>query len=454
MQSFKYVNYHKRISSNFFSKILFSYLFIITIFLSLLFTAVSINNFFFTDEATIVKQFNNSISDEDGQNINSVIKIKTGDNLYKILQSQNLDAKDIANIVEASRSVSLHKYLKAGEKIYLNYDISIRDTEDDLTTEAYDLKQLTYNLSDSKKIEITRLENGNFEAKLLTVPLKKVLSKHKAVISHSFLNAAKSMNISTKSIIKLINAFSHQIDFQRDIKEGDTLEVITEKFYNEQGKISSYGDVIFASLNLSGKIYNIYLYKHANNQPQYFSEEAESVKKNLLRTPVKIIRISSHYGHRKHPILGFTKMHQGVDFAAPVGTPIYAAGDGIVVQMGHKGGYGNYIKIKHNGTISTAYGHVSKFAKNIKNGSRVKQNQVIAYVGSTGSATGPHLHYEVLVNNKHINPISVKTMPGIKLTGSEMKKFNKFKGDIKALVTTLSNNKEVATTNINSKISG
>jgi murein DD-endopeptidase MepM/ murein hydrolase activator NlpD len=421
---------------------LFSYMFLLKFIVISLLTALAINNFFFLESKDLINRLS-SASGEDEQKSNIEITIKSGDNLSRILQSNDLNKGDILKVVEAARSVDLHKKLKAGAKVKLEYETII--TEDgDLTNEVETLKQLTYEISPSQRIEIIRNESGDFSALLFEVPLKKVLAKHSAVITSSFLEAAKSMRISTKSIIKLINAFSHKVDFQRDIQEGDKIEIVAEKYYTEEGKFSSSGDVLYASLSLSsGAKHNIYLYSKGDGKAEYFSEDAESIRQNFLRTPLKIIRISSHYGHRHHPILGFSRTHRGVDFAAPSGTPIYASGDGIVTSIGYNGGYGRYIKIKHAGGISTVYAHLSKFGNNLKCGGRVKQGQVIGLVGSSGRATGAHLHYEVLVNNKHVNPLSIKTTAGFKLSGKDMKGFKAFKQEMLSLSRSLGGSTEI-----------
>jgi murein DD-endopeptidase MepM/ murein hydrolase activator NlpD len=441
----RYVDYGNRFSSRFFSRMLFSYVFLLKFIILSLLTALAVNNFFFLESKDLVNRLY-SASGEEEQKSNIEIMVKSGDNLSRILQANDISKADIVKVIDAAKNVDLHKKLKAGAKIKLEYETIITENGD-LTNEIDVLKQLTYEISPSQRIEIMRSEDGDFNAILFEVPLKKVLSKHSAVISSSFLEAAKSMRISTKSIIKLINAFSHKIDFQRDIQEGDKIEIITEKYYTEEGKFSSSGDVLYASLILSsGEKHNIYLYSKGDGKPEYFSEDAETVRQNFLRTPLKIIRISSHYGHRHHPILGFTKMHKGVDFAAPSGTPIYASGDGIVTTIGYHNAYGRYIKIKHANGMSTAYAHLSKFTNNLKCGSRVKQGQVIGLVGMSGSmATAPHLHYEVWVNNKHVNPLSIKTTAGFKLSGKDMKNFKAFKQDMLGLSRSLDDITEIGT---------
>ncbi|XVN40926.1 MAG: peptidoglycan DD-metalloendopeptidase family protein [Rickettsia endosymbiont of Argas persicus] len=361
--------------------------------------------------------------------------VKKGDTINSILSGQNIPKNDIEKIVNLVKEGKLSSSLKIGQQITFEYETKILENDDeDLTSETIFLNKIVIVLDKLKTIEVVR-ENDNFKVEEIIVPLSKKISKSSVIIESSFMSALKKLGLSNNSIIELINAYAYQIDFQRQIKSGDTATVITEKYVTEDGKFSHHGKILYVSLNLLGKDYNIYRYSqdnNANNQT-FFSEDGKSVKRSLLKTPLKVIKVSSHYGNRKHPILGYTKMHKGVDFAAPTGTPIYSAGNGVITEIGWKSGYGKFIQIKHSGTLSTAYAHASNFAKNLKVGSIVKQGQVIAYVGSTGRATGPHLHYEVKIDGKHVNPMSVKTTPGVELNGKNLEKFKQFKKEIKTL---------------------
>lgn len=358
---------------------------------------------------------------------------KKGDTLSKILSKQNIPYKD-ANAIIASVQKTTTLAIGIGQKLIFDYETSIAEGEDDeLSTETQTLSQITIEIDKVRRIEVLRNVDG-WEVQDLTVPLKKVLTRTNTVINSSFLATAKSLGLSTNNILELTNAYSYHVDFQRQIKSGDKVTFVTEKFFTEDGKFSHNGKVVFASMNLSGKDYNIYRYSQDNDDKfQYFSEDGRSVKRNLLRTPVNVMRVSSNFGNRKDPMLGFTKMHKGVDFAAPVGTPIYAAGEGVVTEIGWRSGYGKFIQIKHSAMLSTAYAHASHFAKNLKKGSKVSQGQVIAYVGRTGRTTGAHLHYEVKVDGKHVNPMSIKTTPGVELKAAARAKFEKFKHEIHAL---------------------
>jgi murein DD-endopeptidase MepM/ murein hydrolase activator NlpD len=196
-----------------------------------------------------------------------------------------------------------------------------------------------------------------------------------------------------------------------------------DRFVDSQGETIYHGDIAFAALTLSGQRQALYRFTRDNGEEGFFDPSGKSARKALLRTPVDGARLSSGFGRRKHPILGYTRMHKGVDFAAPKGTPIYAAGSGTVDVAGRNGGYGKYVRIRHNGSYSTAYAHMNGFAKGIRRGTRVKQGQVIGYIGSTGSSTGPHLHYEVIRDGRQMNPMKVKMPAGPKLAGKERERF-------------------------------
>jgi murein DD-endopeptidase MepM/ murein hydrolase activator NlpD len=386
---------------------------------------------------------------EDIQEESSVsVTINKGDTLTTILKNQNLPKTDIDKIINLVRNKNINFPIKSGKQVIFEYEMTITENDDiDLAEETRTLTKMTAALDKTNIVEIIR-ENDDFIAKNIAIKFNKLLTKSSVVIGKNFMSALKSIGLNTNSIVELVNSYSHQIDFQRQIQPTDTATVVLEKFTTQNGDFSHYGKILYASLNLSGTEYNIYRYSN-NNHGSFFSENGKSVKRSLLRTPVNIVRISSRYGNRIHPTMGFTKMHKGVDFAAPNGTPIYAAGNGVVTDVGWRSGYGNFIQIKHSSTLSTAYAHASRFAKNLQKGSIVKQGQVIAYVGSTGRTTGAHLHYEVKINGKHVNPMSIKTTPGTELTGTQLSKFRQFKKEINSLVTKFDSSIEIAENNIN-----
>jgi murein DD-endopeptidase MepM/ murein hydrolase activator NlpD len=245
-------------------------------------------------------------------------------------------------------------------------------------------------------------------------------------------------------INEVINALSYDVDFQRDIHEGDEIDVVFERLHTDKNVTAGYGKILYISLKLDDR--ELTLYRHISKEgfAGYYNAKGESVKKALLKTPINGAHITSSFGMRMHPLLGYTKMHKGIDFGALTGTPIYAAGDGIIEEAGRKGGYGNYVRVKHSSSYATAYAHTSRFAKGIKVGIKVKQGQVIAYVGSTGSSTGPHLHYEIIQNGSPVNPSGVKFRTGQTLAGRDMAEFKKILQKVKTALATLPRKNQVA----------
>jgi murein DD-endopeptidase MepM/ murein hydrolase activator NlpD len=282
-------------------------------------------------------------------------------------------------------------------------------------------------------VTVTRGLDGGFIAEAVERPLSVEVALAGSSIESSLFEAGEADELPPAVLSEVIKALSYDVDFQRDIQPGDLYEVMYERFEDENGILARTGDVMFASMTLSGKTIAIYRYTDSEGFTDFYDAEGHSLRKALLKTPIDGARISSGFGMRKHPILGYSKMHKGIDFAAPNGTPIYAAGNGTIVKIGRNGSYGNYIQIKHANGYATAYAHLSKFAKGLKNGSKVKQGDVIAYVGATGRATGPHLHYEVLVAGKQVNPKDIKLPTGTTLAGNELKLFQSRRDEIDRL---------------------
>ena len=285
---------------------------------------------------------------------------------------------------------------------------------------------INFKIETDKKNEIlfTRSNEENiFKTKKIKKNFTKSLVYKETVILDSLYNSAINLGIKPNIIIEFARLYGFQIDFQRDVWKNDSFQIIYEQFTNEDNVVVDTGEIIFANLNLQDTDYQLYKFEYEKNKIDYFDENGKSIRKTLMKTPINGARLSSSYGKRKHPILGYTKMHTGTDFAAPKGTPIMASGDGKVMKAGWCGGGGNCVKIKHNSTYQTVYAHMSKFGRGIKKGVRVKQGQVIGYVGSTGMSTGPHLHYEVIENGKKINSQKLKLPSGKILKGSDRKNF-------------------------------
>ena len=278
-------------------------------------------------------------------------------------------------------------------------------------------------VSKTRKIQIVKnLETEKLQKEEIVTNLTKKLILKEGVIKSSLYNSATKQDINPNVIIEFARLYGFQVDFQRDIRKNDSYQIIYETFVDENNEVFSTGEIIYANLVLRGQTNQLYFYPDKKFYGHY-DENGKSVKKALMKTPINGARLSSPFGMRKHPILGFNKMHRGTDFAAPLGTPIMASGDGIIIKAGWCGGGGNCVKIKHNTTYQTIYAHMSKFSNLAVPGYRVKQGQVIGFVGSTGMSTGPHLHYEVIENGKKVNSQTLKLPPGKSLKGPVRENF-------------------------------
>jgi murein DD-endopeptidase MepM/ murein hydrolase activator NlpD len=264
-------------------------------------------------------------------------------------------------------------------------------------------------------------------------------------VRSSLYQAAADAGIPSSAMAEIIAAMSYDVDFQRDIQPGNKIEVLMNRKVTSSGRAVSFSNARYAKLSLNGRDLEIFRFADANGTSGWFDAKGNSVKKSLLKTPISAARISSGFGMRKHPVLGYSKMHRGVDFAASTGTPIFAAGDGVVTFRGWSNGYGNFVQIKHNGTYSTAYGHISRFAPSLRQGGAVKQGQIIAYVGATGMATGPHLHFEVRQNGAQVNPTAQRFNTSQTLAGAQMQKFNAQKASLAHEIAALETSSKITT---------
>jgi murein DD-endopeptidase MepM/ murein hydrolase activator NlpD len=292
-----------------------------------------------------------------------------------------------------------------------------------------EFNKLVMNVDPIKEVTVSR-DGDKFKTELSEKKLVKNTYAGRAEIETSLYGSAARAGIPSQVIAEMIRIYSWNIDFQRDIQPGDKIEVMYEAEETEDGEYAKFGNVLYANLTVGGKDVPIYRFETTDGRVDYFQPSGMSIRNTLMKTPIDGARISSGFGMRHHPVLGYNKMHKGIDFAAATGTPIYAAGDGVLEYAGRFSSYGNYIRIRHNSQLKTAYGHMHRLAKGMKIGERVHQGEVIGYVGSTGRATGPHLHYEVLVNNSQVNPKSVNLPTGEQLAGKEL---NKFKSQMASL---------------------
>ncbi len=364
-----------------------------------------------------------------------LLDIGAGDTLAGALQDIGISGADAYKAVKALGKFYDPRDVKPGQAI----SVTLEPGEDGVQLGGLNMK-----LSAIEELHISRDEKGRYfaEKDKKEVQLKKVAAK--ASIENSLYGSAAKAGIPASMVANMIRIYSYEIDFQRDIREGDTVEVLYETYETEDGDFARYGDVLYASLTVGGHKIPVYRFEGKNGEHGYYKENGKSLKRTLMSTPIDGARMSSGYGMRRHPVLGYNKMHKGVDFAASRGTPIYAAGDGVIEKAGRQGGYGNYIRIKHNSSLQTAYAHMNRFAKGMRAGKRVKQGDVIGYVGSTGRSTGPHLHFEVLRNGKQVNPKSIKSAGGNRLTGRNLDSFKSQKSKISREYASLSKGLEFA----------
>ena len=340
--------------------------------------------------------------------------VRSGQTLKDILQKFSVKDEEIKKIYTVLNKKETSK-IKSNQTINIVLDNSDKDNKKILS--------ILIPLSKTKKIQIVKnLETNELKKEEIVTNLTKKLVLREGVIKSSLYNSATKQKINPNVIIEFARLYGFQVDFQRDIRKNDSYQIIYETFIDENNEVFSTGEIIYANLVLRGQTNQLYFYPNKKSRGHY-DENGKSIKKALMKTPINGARLSSPFGMRKHPILGFNKMHRGTDFAAPLGTPIMASGDGIVIKAGWCGGGGNCVKIKHNTTYQTIYAHMSKFSNLAVPGSRIKQGQIIGYVGSTGMSTGPHLHYEVIENGKKVNSQTLKLPPGKSLKGSIREEF-------------------------------
>ena len=338
--------------------------------------------------------------------------IKSGETFDKILENYSIEKKEVIKIKNSlKKKVNLNK-LNTKQVIQFSLDKTNNK-----------IIEFSFQTSNTQKVFLKRnIINDIFNEEIISIKSNKEIVYKENLILQSLYKAATDERIPANIIIEFARIYGFQVDFQRDIRKQDKFQIMYEIFLNEKNEIIETGEILFANLKLSGQNNSLYYFDKEGSEGHY-DKNGKSVKKALMKTPINGARLSSPFGMRKHPIDGYNKMHRGTDFAAPMGTPIMASGDGVVKKAGWCGGGGNCVKIKHNSTYQTVYAHMSKFARGIKPGVRVKQGQTIGYVGSTGKSTGPHLHYEVIVNGKKVNSQKLKLPSGKILKGQERKVF-------------------------------
>ena len=382
-----------------------------------------INNF---KEITKSNEFSNFTSFL-FSNINSPYKeidyvINNNDTVEKILKKYKIRNEDI-NVINVKLKEKKLSNIYSGR----NLSLIIKKLNDGTNT----VINLIYPINNTTSVQIRKSQNEFLvKENILQLYKKEVVVKN--TIKNNLYTSAVESGVEPNIIVEFARVFGFEVDFQRDIRKGDWFEILYEKFEDDNNRVRDTGKIIYASMYVNGNEINLYNFNY-NNKEEYYDIKGKSITKSLMKTPINGARLSSSFGMRKHPILGYNKMHRGTDFAAPSGTPIMASGSGTVTRARWCGGGGNCVKIKHNSTYETIYAHMKAFAKGIKEGRKVRQGQIIGYVGSTGLSTGPHLHYEVLVNGKKVNSQRLKLPSGKILKGVERKQFelDRIKIDLK-----------------------
>lgn len=340
------------------------------------------------------------------------LKLSYGDSLGPLLQKNGLEPGEAYAITETFSEVYDPRKLKVGQKFNLYYD------NDDLT-------HITYKPNVERTVYLSRGDDGSYKAKDVMAEFKMETVTVKASIENSIYLDATALGAPDKVVQQFANIYEYSVDFQRDIQPGDEFEMFFEVAKDSRGEIVKAGDLLYTSFTPRGKQLDYYLYEDSKGRENFYDKDGKTAKRKLRATPINGARLTSSFGQRRHPIKGYRKMHTGVDFGAPRGTPILAAGNGTVERAGRYGGYGNYVQIRHTDGYKTAYAHMSKFARGIRPGKYVSQDQVIGYVGSTGMSTGPHLHYEVHLNGKKINPRRLSQLSGKPLAKDQIPAFKK-----------------------------
>ncbi|WP_417320753.1 M23 family metallopeptidase [Emcibacter sp.] len=340
-----------------------------------------------------------------------VLVLNRGEGLMQLLTRNGASRQQAHGAIrELGKFYNMRK-LQIGQVVTAGFDS--RDNLESLELE----KDFTH------LVKVQRQDAG-WQGEVEELPTITIARHAEGVIEDSLFMAGQREGLPTSVIVELIRIYSFDVDFQREIRRGDRFEIFYERHLSEDGRRVQEGDILYARLTLSGKPISLYRHQAKGDLfADYYHENGQSARKALMKTPIEGARLSSYYGKRKHPVLGYTRMHKGLDFSAPTGTPIMAAGDGVIERASRYGSYGNYVRIRHNGTYTTAYAHLSKYGRGIKQGRRVKQGQVIGYVGATGRVTGRHLHYEVMMNGRQVNPLALKIPTGRKLKGTELEKF-------------------------------
>ncbi len=374
----------------------------------------------------LFNQFNSSVTKVE-------LKVRNGDSIQRILYDQKISPSDVNNVINALRREYNIGTLRNDQKVYL---IIKREKNGNFVS------RLTVNIDNITSVHVFLNKDNVYETKRVTKILTKKNHLVETTIDRGIYRTAKQSGIENSIVAQFARLYGFEVDFQRDLKKNDKIKIFYERYLDDDGVSQRTGNIIYSEITNVERNIILYRYEYPNGSIAYFTPEGKSIEKSLMRTPINGAKLSSRYGFRIHPILGYNQMHQGTDFAAPIGTPVMASGAGTVEYSGWKGGYGKFISIRHSAVYQTNYAHLQDYAKGMRRGTKVQQGQVIGYLGSTGSSTGPHLHYEVVVNGKKENSQTLKLPSAAPLEGNNKNLFEIQKRNIDNLILESSNKKK------------
>ncbi|KIL97021.1 Peptidase M23/M37 family [Paramagnetospirillum magnetotacticum MS-1] len=378
------------------------------------------------------------LEDRSRRPVDHLVQVGSGETLAGLLGRAGIPSGETTQVIDALIKVFDPRDLKAGQKVTVTFAPSPWGFGQG------EFVQVGLAADPIREIQVRRNPTGGFSGREEKRQVTRQVAHYTGKIKSSLFESATAAGVPAQVIINMIRVLSYDVDFQRDIQTGDTFEVLFDGWYDTKGKLVKSGEVLYAGLDLSGAEITLYRFEDGSGASDFFNGKGESAKKALLKTPVDGAKITSGFGLRHHPILGYSKMHKGVDFGVPPGTPIMAAGDGSVDMAGPNGSYGNYVRIRHGNGFSTAYAHMQRIAQGVHTGRHVMQGQIIGFVGSTGRSTGPHLHYEVLQGNNQVNPLSIKVPTGIKLAGRDMDRYQAHKRSTDLLMAQIPSGSHIA----------
>jgi murein DD-endopeptidase MepM/ murein hydrolase activator NlpD len=353
------------------------------------------------------------------------LKARNGDSIQRILYDQKISPTEVSNVLNALRREYNVGTLRNDQKVYL---VVKREKNGNFVS------RLTVNIDNITTVHVFLNKDNVYETKRVTKILTKKNHLIETTIDRGIYRTAKQSGIENSVVVQFARLYGFEVDFQRDLKKNDKIKIFYERYLDDDGVSQKTGNIIYSEISNVEKNIILYRYEYPNGSIAYFTPEGKSIEKSLMRTPINGAKLSSRYGFRIHPIIGYNQMHQGTDFAAPIGTPVMASGAGTVEYSGWKGGYGKFISIRHSPVYQTNYAHLQDYAKGMRRGTKVQQGQVIGYLGSTGSSTGPHLHYEVVVNGRKENSQTLKLPSAAPLEGNNKNFFEIQKRNVDNLI--------------------